>query len=160
MGRNPIETIMGAVVLLVAGLFLAFAYSTADIDQVEGYELSAAFAKVGGLKTGSDIRISGIKVGSVSGQELDGKTYQAIIHMNILPHVRLPVDTVASIATDGLLGGSYLKLEPGSANQMLADGAQMSKVRNYQSLEDLVGQIIFLATQDGPPPPPPPGAPK
>lgn len=155
MGRNPIETIMGAVVLLVAGVFLAFAYSTADLKQVEGYQLTAAFAKAGGLKAGSDVRISGIKIGTVSSQRLDGTTYQAVVLLTISPEIRLPVDTVASIASDGLLGGSYLKLEPGSARDMLQDGGKLTKVRNYQSLEDLVGQIIFLATQDGPPPPPP-----
>lgn len=155
MGRNPIETIMGAVVLLVAGVFLAFAYSTADLKQVEGYQLTAAFAKAGGLKAGSDVRISGIKIGTVSSQRLDTATYQAVVLLTISPEIRLPVDTVASIASDGLLGGSYLKLEPGSTRDMLQDGGKLTKVRNYQSLEDLVGQIIFLATQDGPPPPPP-----
>lgn len=153
MGRNPLETIMGAVVLLVAGLFLAFAYSMADLKPVEGYQLTAAFAKSGGLKPGSDVRISGIKVGTVSEQTLDGTTYQAIVRMSIMPSVQLPSDTIASIASDGLLGGSYLKLEPGRAQDMLADGGRIRKVRNFQSLEDLVGQIIFLATQDGPPPP-------
>jgi phospholipid/cholesterol/gamma-HCH transport system substrate-binding protein len=151
MGRNPIETIMGAVVLLVAGLFLAFAYSTADLADVEGYHIQARFAKVGGLQTGSDVRISGIKIGTVSGQRLDPQTYQAIIDLTIMPSVRLPVDTVASIASDGLLGGSYLKLEPGTESETLAEDTAVRKVRDYKSLEDLVSQIIFLATQDAPP---------
>lgn len=150
MGRNPIETIMGAVVLLVAGLFLAFAYSTADLADVDGYHLQARFAKVGGLQTGSDVRISGIKVGTVSGQHLDPQTYQAVVDMTILASVKLPDDTVASIASDGLLGGSYLKLEPGTASTLLDEDAVLKKVRDYKSLEDLVSQIIFLATQDSP----------
>jgi phospholipid/cholesterol/gamma-HCH transport system substrate-binding protein len=152
MGRNPIETIMGAVVLLVAGLFLAFAYSTADLADVDGYRLQARFAKVGGLQTGSDVRISGIKVGTVSSQHLDPQTYQAVVDMTILASIKLPEDTVASIASDGLLGGSYLKLEPGTAETPLAEDSTLKKVRDYKSLEDLVSQIIFLATQDGPPP--------
>lgn len=165
MGRNPVETIMGAVVLIIAGLFLAFAYSTADLDKIEGYALNARFTKVGGLKAGADVRISGIKVGTVTGQRLDGDTYQAVVSMNILPSVRLPVDTIASVASDGLLGGSYLKLEPGQAEAIVAAGGTLTKVRDFQSLEDLVGQIIFLATQDppkpgsAPPPPPPPAGP-
>lgn len=148
MGRNPIETIMGAVVLVVAGLFLAFAYNTADIKSVSGYPVSAAFSKVGGLDNGADVRISGIKVGSVSSQNLDPQTYQAIVQMTILPSVQLPQDTVASVASDGLLGGKYIKLEPGRAEQAIAAGGSVTRTRNYQSVEDLVGEIIFLATQD------------
>ncbi|KJS34800.1 MAG: ATPase AAA [Rhodospirillaceae bacterium BRH_c57] len=148
MGRNPIETIMGAVVLVVAGLFLAFAYDTADIKSISGYPVTAAFSKVGGLDDGADVRISGIKVGSVSQQNLDPKTYQAIVHMTILPSVLLPQDTVASVASDGLLGGKYIKLEPGRAEQAIAAGGTVTRTRNYQSVEDLVGEIIFLVSQD------------
>lgn len=150
MNRNPIETIMGAVVLVVAGLFLAFAYSTADLRTVEGYELTAAFNKVGGLDTGADVRISGIKVGTVTKQSLDPTTYQAVIHMSIKPEVRLPTDTRAAVASDGLLGGKFLKLQPGVAEDTLAGGGAITNVEDYQSVEDLVGEIIFLATQDGP----------
>ncbi|MFA7431845.1 MAG: outer membrane lipid asymmetry maintenance protein MlaD [Rhodospirillaceae bacterium] len=148
MGRNPIETVMGAVVLVVAGLFLAFAYKTADIKSVSGYSVSATFSKVGGLDNGADVRISGIKVGTVAGQSLDPQTYQAVVLMTILPSVQLPQDTVASVASDGLLGGKYIKLEPGRAEQTIAAGGSLTRTRNYQSVEDLVGEIIFLATQD------------
>lgn len=148
MNRNPIETIMGAVVLVVAGLFLAFAYSTADLRTVEGYQLSATFSKVGGLDTGSDVRISGIKVGTVVGQSLDPQTYRAVVRMSIRPDVQLPTDTRASVASDGLLGGKFMKLEPGGASDRLDDGGEITNVANYQSIEDLVGEIIFLATQD------------
>jgi phospholipid/cholesterol/gamma-HCH transport system substrate-binding protein len=149
MNRNPIETIMGAVVLVVAGLFLAFAYSTADLRAVEGYEVTATFSKVGGLDTGSDVRISGIKVGTVIAQALDPETYQAVVHMSIRPDVALPSDTRAVVASDGLLGGKFLKLEPGTARDTLADGGAISRVADYQSIEDMVSEIIFLATQDG-----------
>lgn len=150
MGRNPLETIMGAVVLIVAGLFLTFAYRTADLGEVRGYPVSATFTKVGGLSTGADVRISGIKVGTVSGQRLDPETFQAVVTMSILPSVRLPVDTVASVAADGLLGGKFVKLEPGRATDVVADGGAITRTRDYQSVEDLVGEIIFLATQDAP----------
>lgn len=148
MGRNPIETVMGAVVLIAAGVFLAFAYQTADLGAVRGYPVSAIFSKVGGLDTGADVRISGIKVGSVASQSLDPDTYQARVEFSMLPSVRLPQDTVASVAADGLLGGKYVKLEPGRSDEMIADGGTITRTRDYQSVEDLVGEIIFLATQD------------
>lgn len=150
MGRNPIETVMGAVVLVVAALFLAFAYNTANLGKVSGYDVRATFSKVGGLDNGADVRISGIKVGSVSSQGLDPQTYQAVVSMTILPSVQLPQDTVASVAADGLLGGKYIKLEPGSAQEAIAPGGAITRTRDYQSVEDLVGEIIFLVTQDPP----------
>jgi phospholipid/cholesterol/gamma-HCH transport system substrate-binding protein len=146
MKRNPIETILGAVVLVVAAMFLVFAYSVADLKAVTGYEVKATFLKVGGLERGSDVRISGIDVGTVTGQTLNPETFQAQVVMSITPSVELPADTEASIVSDGLLGGKYVNLIPGRAAERIGAGGVIAKTRDYQSLEDLVGQIIFLAT--------------
>lgn len=149
MGRNAIETVMGAVVLLVAGMFLYFAYSTADIRAVQGYRISAAFYKIGGLNKGGDVRINGIKVGTVTSQALDPESYDAIVSMSILPGIKLPVDSTAAIASDGMLGGKYVRLIPGSKKSYLADGGKITKIKDFKSLEDQVGKIIFLATGSG-----------
>src|SRR5690348_7573522 len=71
MRGNVIETVMGAVVIVVAGLFLVFAYKTSQLRSVSGYELSAEFSRVDGIRQGSDVRISGIKIGSVASEALD-----------------------------------------------------------------------------------------
>lgn len=147
MGRNPIETILGAVVLVVAGLFLAVAYTMADLGPVEGYPLKAIFTKTGDLQVGSDVRVSGIKVGSVTEQRLDSQSFKAVVTMTIMPDVRLPADTSATIVSDGLLGGRYVRLQPGSATEKLDSGASITSTEDFQSMEDLVGEIIFLATQ-------------
>ena len=152
MKRNPIEAILGAVVLVAAGMFLVFAYSIADLKAVTGYPITATFLKVGGLERGSDVRISGIDVGTVTGQTLNPTTFQAQVTMSIEPGITLPTDTEASIISDGLLGGKYVNLVPGSAGERIAAGGVIAKTRDYQSLEDLVGQIIFLATKSGPAP--------
>lgn len=154
MGRNLIETIMGAVVLAVAGFFLAFAYNHADLKQVKGYEITAQFASVGGLDTGADVRINGIKVGTVAGHALDPDSFNAILRLTILPDIRLPKDTVATIATEGLLGGKFLKLEPGRAAERIAEGGRIVRTKDYKSIEEMVGELIFLATAEAPPPPP------
>ena len=75
MNKKPIETIMGLVVLVVAVFFLLFAYRVSDLQVVKGYELNAKFLKVGGLNIGSDVRINGIKVGTVVNQKLDNTDY-------------------------------------------------------------------------------------
>lgn len=150
MKRNPIETIMGAVVLAVAGMFLALAYSSAQVATTEGYEVRASFLKVGGLQVGSDVRISGINVGTVSKQTLDRESYEAEVMMVIDPSVSIPVDTVAAIVGDGLLGGKYVDLRPGQSDQAIVDGGKITNSLDFQSLEDLVGEIIFLATSGDP----------
>jgi phospholipid/cholesterol/gamma-HCH transport system substrate-binding protein len=149
MGRTFVETIMGAVVLAVAGIFLAFALSQSDVGMVKGYTLSASFASVGGLSTGSDVRINGIKVGTVSSQTIDQNTYNAVVKLSITPKVHLPKDTVASIASDGMLGSKFLKLEPGRSQEKIAEGGTIETTKNFESLEEEVGKVIFLATDNG-----------
>ena len=70
MNKKPVETIMGLVVLAVAALFMVFAYRVSDLQVVKGYEINARFLKVGGLNTGADVRINGIKVGTVLSQSI------------------------------------------------------------------------------------------
>ena len=146
MRRNAIETVMGAVVLLVAGGFVFFAYDMAQVKAVEGYEVTALFYKIGGLNEGSDVRISGIKVGTVIDHELDPESYDARVRMTITREVKLPVDTVASIASEGLLGGKYVRLEPGTDKSYIKDGGTITRTKDFRSLEDQVGEIIFLST--------------
>lgn len=146
MSRNAVETVLGGVVLTVAGMFLYFAYNTAEIKAVGGYEVEAAFYKIGGLSKGSDVRVSGIKVGSVIENSLDPETYDARVLMSIATEVKLPTDTVAIITSGGLLGGKYVRLEPGTATSFIEDGGAITKTKDYRSLEDQVGEIIFLAT--------------
>ena len=149
MGRTFVETIMGAVVLAVAGIFLAFALSQSDIGMVKGYTLSANFATVGGLSTGSDVRINGIKIGTVTSQTIDQTSFNALVKFTVNPTIHLPKDTVASIASEGLLGSKFLKLDPGRSQDKIPEGGTLDNTKNFEALEDQVGKIIFLATDGG-----------
>ena len=140
MGRNAVETVLGAVVLLVAGMFLYFSYSTAQVRAVNGYQVSANFFKVGGLAAGSDVRVNGIKVGTVDSSRLDSETFEAVIVMSIAKEVRLPKDSVAAIGSEGIVGGKYIRIEPGASKELIADGGKIIKVRDFRSLEDQVGE--------------------
>ncbi len=149
MGRNVIETVMGGVVLLVAGMFVFFAYGTAQVGTTAGYDITASFYKIGGISPGSDVRINGIKIGTVKDRRLDRETFDAIVVMSIDPDVTLPTDTEATIASEGILGGLYVRLLPGQAKERIAEGGAIAKTRDYRSLEDQVGEIIFLASGGG-----------
>jgi len=146
MGRHAVETVLGALVLAVAGMFVFFAYSTAQVKAVSGYEVRANFFKIGGLAAGSDVRVSGIKVGTVTNATLDPETFDAVVVMTISPEVRLPKDTVASIGSEGIVGGKYIRLEPGKEDAKIEAGGMLTETRDFRSLEDQVGEIIFLAT--------------
>lgn len=143
MRRNVIETVLGGVVLGVAGFFLAFAYSSADLRAVQGYPLTARFTSIAGLAVGADVRVSGVKVGSVTGQVLDPQSYLAVVQMSIDPGVRLPKDTVAMVASESLLGGKFMALEPGGEAEMLPSGGRIEYTQSSPGLEQLLGQVIF-----------------
>ncbi|MCP4394780.1 MAG: MCE family protein [Alphaproteobacteria bacterium] len=146
MKRNPIETVMGAVVLAVAGFFLFFAYTSADKGVVKGYEVTASFFKAGGIEEGSDVMISGIKIGSVISQRMNTEDYTAELTLSIKPDIKLPVDTVASIGSSSLMGGKHIKLKPGDSKEYIKAGEFIKKTKDYKALEDSVSEIIFLAT--------------
>ena len=151
MGRTFVETIMGALVLAVAGIFLAFALSQSDLGVVKGYQLHAKFASVGGLTNGADVRINGIKVGTLLEQKISPDNFEAVLTFSIRPDIHLPDDSSAMIDSEGLLGSKFLKLEPGRSGNKLAEGGTIANVKNAVSLEEQVGKIIFLATDSGKP---------
>jgi phospholipid/cholesterol/gamma-HCH transport system substrate-binding protein len=143
MSRNVIETVMGGVVLVIAALFLVFAYTTAQVRATRGYEVTAEFDRVEGIREGTDVRISGIKVGSIVSQTLDPKTFLAIVRLTVDPQVKLPTDTVAQIASSGLLGDKYLALIPGADEETIQPGGKIARTQSPISLENLIGQYIF-----------------
>lgn len=151
MQRNIVETVMGAVVLLVAAGFLFFFSRAADISPESGYEVTANFSKIDGLSTGAPVRISGVKVGQVTNFTLDPDSYQAVVHMNIRSDIKLPADTAAVVASAGLLDGKFMSLEPGSDDEMLTAGSQIEYTQSTPSLEQLLGQVIFSLTKEKPP---------
>jgi len=148
MTRNIIETVLGAVVLTVAGLFLVFAYSTTDIRPVTGYTVTARFNAVDGLTVGSDVRVGGVKVGGVVAQSVDMAEFRAVVRMTIRSDIRLPDDSVATVSSEGLLGGKYIRIDPGASATMLADNGEFANTRDIVSLEEMLGKVIFLVTDE------------
>lgn len=148
MQRNMAETVLGAVVLLVAAGFLFFFYRTTDIKPVSGYEVTASFSKIDGLESGSPVRISGVKVGQVLDFSLDPENYTAIVRMNIADGVKLPKDTAAVISSGGLLDGKFMTLEPGADEEMLEPGGRIEYTQSTPSLEQLLGQVVFSLTKE------------
>lgn len=138
-----LETIMGAVVLVVAALFLNFAYQSSNVKSVDGYEVSADFTNITGIGIGSDVRIGGIKIGVVESMELNKKTYAATAHMRISRDVKLPKDSSAAVQSAGLLGDKFVALEPGADDDDLKDGDAITYTQSSVSLEEMIGKFVF-----------------
>ena len=148
MQSNMLETVMGAIVLLTAVAFVSLAYEAANIRGTDGYELEAEFGATGGLSVGDDVRISGIKVGRISRQELDPVTYAARIVMSLDERIRIPADSSARITAASLLGGNYLELIPGADEDMMQPGEVIYDTRDPVSLTDLLGKAVFSSAND------------
>ena len=146
MGRNIVETIVGALVLLVAGLFVFYAFAKSDRAGPGGYEILARFDRIDGLKRGADVTVSGVKVGSVTGFDLDRKTYQAVVRMMVSSSVGLPIDTNAKILSESLLGGMVVVLEPGGDNKMIQAGGEIDKTQGAVPLSELIAKFMFGST--------------
>ena len=149
MNKKPVETIMGIVVIFVAAFFLYFAYQVSDLQVVKGYDINARFLKVGGLTDGPDVRINGIKVGTVIAQNLDPEDYVADVKLSISSNIQLPKDSVVSIVSDGLVGNKFIKIEPGKSKEFLQNGDTVANTKDFKTLEDMVGEIIFMVTDNG-----------
>lgn len=143
MGRNIIETIVGALVLVVAGMFVFYAFAKSDRGTPNGYEVTARFGRVDGLRRGADVTLSGVKVGTVTSIDLDPKTYQAVVHLTVGSHVELPADTNAKIVSESLLGGNIVVLEPGGDKGMIKAGGAISNTQDAISLTELIGKLMY-----------------
>jgi phospholipid/cholesterol/gamma-HCH transport system substrate-binding protein len=146
VGRNIVETIVGALVLLVAGVFVFYAFAKSDRAGPGGYEILARFDRIDGLKRGADVTVSGVKIGSVTGFDLDRKTYQAVVRMMVSSSVGLPVDTNAKIVSESLLGGMVVVLEPGGGDKMIQAGGEIDKTQGAIPLSELIAKFMFGST--------------
>ena len=146
MGRNVVETIVGALVLVVAGVFVVYAFAKSDRTGPDGYELTARFDRIDGLKRGADVTLSGVKIGTVTGFDLDRKTYQAVVRMAVASGVDLPADTHAKIVSESLLGGMVVVLEPGADKKMIGAGGEITQTQGAVPLSELIAKFMFGGT--------------
>ncbi len=136
------ETAVGALVIAAAIGFLIYALSHAGAGVRGGaYQISAKFGQVGSLAAGADVRVAGVKVGSVSKIELDPKTYLARTSLQLDRSLKLPADSSARITSDGLLGGQHVAIEPGGASEDLKPGGEIQNVQGSVDLFGLIGQF-------------------
>jgi phospholipid/cholesterol/gamma-HCH transport system substrate-binding protein len=148
MQRNVIETVMGAVVLLVAVVFVVFAFRSAGLSSTGGYEVNAQFDDASGLAIGTDVRMAGVKVGTVSGQRLDPENFKASVTLQVDKGIMLPTDSSARIIPDGLLGGNFVALEPGAEDDSIQPGGRIEFTQGAINVVDLIARFMFNTADD------------
>jgi phospholipid/cholesterol/gamma-HCH transport system substrate-binding protein len=147
MGRHGVaETLTGALVLLVALGFLAYAIAHSGRSVSSGYPLQAKFDNIAGLTVGNDVKIAGVKVGTVTDETINPQTFDALVTMEIRDDIQLPKDSAASIVSESLLGGKFISLSPGGDTTNLKPGQTISITQSSVSLEELLGKFIFSVT--------------
>ena len=141
--HNYFDFIVGTLVLTIA--FYAFFVSTksSNIKSQGGYTISAKFENADGVNSGSDIKISGVKIGTVESQQLDSQTFQAILKFYIYDNIKIPVDSSAKIVSEGLLGAKYISITPGGSDEVLATNQEINFTQSSVNFEELLGKFMF-----------------
>lgn len=146
MRNDTVETLIGAIVILVAIVFVVFTYKSTGAASVGGYELTAKMPRVDGVAIGTDVKLAGVKIGTVSALTLDPKDYRVAVHMKLQPEVKIPDDSSVMVTSAGLLGSSYVSISPGGSDTMLAAGGE---IKNAQGAIDMMGLLSKFVNNSG-----------
>ena len=148
MRSNTFETFIGAIVIILAASFLFYSFSITDNNAEGTYKIKATFNRIDGIQIGSDVRLSGIKIGSVAKSSLNQTTYEADLVLIIDNSIFIPDDSSAKITMDGLLGSNYISIEPGGSDVYLADNDYLLYTQGSIDLIGLVGEALFSVEEN------------
>jgi phospholipid/cholesterol/gamma-HCH transport system substrate-binding protein len=140
-----IETLVGAAVVAIAAGFFVYASKTAGVggSVVHGYKVIAEFDNAEGVNVGTDVRLAGVKIGTVTGQSLNPENYMARVEMTLDPSIALSDDTAAKVTSEGLLGSKFIAMDPGGSEAKLAEGSVMTTTQGAVDIWALISQAMF-----------------
>lgn len=147
MAENRAELLAGAGVLAVAIGFLIYANRDSGYVRTAGtYSLTASFRSVEGISVGSDIRMAGVKVGTITDLSLNPATFMADAALEVRSDLQLPDDSIIMISSEGLLGGNFVEIQPGGSLENLGPGAQ---IENTQGAVSIITLLMKFAGGSG-----------
>ncbi len=153
MYSKTVEVGVGLFVALglAALLMLAMKVSNlAELTAPDGYQVTARFDNIGGLKVRAPVTMAGVRIGRVTEIGFDDNTYEAVVRFSVNPrYVRIPMDTSASIFTAGLLGEQYIGLEAGGDEEFLTGGGEIMLTQSAIVLEQVIGQFLYNKAAEG-----------
>ena len=144
MKNNKFETLIGTLVIIIAILFLSFASKITNSKQnvAGGYDIVAIFDNIDGINIGSDIKIAGVKVGSVSNIKLNDN-YKAELTLKMPKDLNVPLDSIFKISTSGLIGSKFINVKIGAEEEYFKNGDKADFTESSMDLEDLISRFIF-----------------
>ena len=148
-----VETVVGIFVATGLAALLMLSMKVSNLSSLatdNGYVIRVHFLNIGGLKVRSPVKMAGVPIGRVSRIYLDNKTYDAVAELLIEEEFdKIPLDTLASIYTAGLLGEQYISLNPGGEESFLKAGDEIRMVSNAVVLEEIIGQFLYSKAAEG-----------
>jgi len=149
MRRENMEILAGVLVLLLAAAAVTLAFRSSGLEAVSGYTIDAEFDNVSGVNLGTEVRLSGVKVGTVTDKHLAEEGDLAILQLSIGADYRIPADSRVRILPEGLLGNAYVQLEPGGALEDMEPGAFVAYDRTQGAVNvvDLLSRFVVQAAE-------------
>ncbi len=148
MSHNTTEVLVGGAVLAAAIAFAVYAGQAAGLSRGGGgYELGASFRSLEGVNVGTDVRLAGVKIGTVTGVDLNPETYRADTRFSIANGIEIPDDSAIVISSEGLLGGNFVEIMPGGSPFFFEPGDQIEDTQGAVSLISLL--VKFVAGDGG-----------
>ena len=143
MTEKRSEIFVGAIVLAVAAAFLVYLISSTGLGVTgDRYSLSASFRSAEGVSAGTDVRLAGVKIGTVTEVSLDPTTFRAVTEISLAESVQIPDDSAVIVASEGLLGGSFIEIIPGGSPFNLEEGGEIIDTQSSVSLIDLLLKFV------------------
>lgn len=146
--NNTFETLLGLLVLIVSSLFIFYVYSSQHTVSGNLYTIHANFQKIDGINVGNDVKLSGVKVGTVSAIDVDIKNFQAKLSISIRNDLKIPTDSSLEIASEGLLGGKYVSITPGGNEENVKPGGSIFQTVSAMSLENLLSKYLTSSSHN------------
>ncbi|MBE1284106.1 MAG: outer membrane lipid asymmetry maintenance protein MlaD [Rhodobacteraceae bacterium] len=143
MSHSTTEVLVGGVVLAAAISFAVYAGQVAGISRAgDSYELSASFRSLEGVSVGTDVRLAGVKIGTVTGVDLNPETFRADTVFSVQDGIEIPEDSAVVISSEGLLGGNFVEVMPGGSPFPLEAGEEILDTQGAVSLISLLVKFV------------------
>jgi phospholipid/cholesterol/gamma-HCH transport system substrate-binding protein len=143
MSHSTTEILVGGAVLAAALGFVVYTGQTTGFaTSTAGYPLTASFRSIEGVSVGTDVRLAGVKIGTVTGIDLNPTTFRADTTFTVADSIVIPDDSAVIISSEGLLGGSFVEIMPGGSPFNLDPGAEIEDTQSSVSLVTLLLKYV------------------
>lgn len=144
MKYSFLETVIGFIVIIISITFLLYLYSFSQQQKDDNsYVIGATFQNVEGIITGSDVMISGIKVGVVGSLVLNPDVFDVLVKLYISKHISIPNNSSAAIVSSGLLGNKYIVITPGTSETFLRPNEPIKRTHSSVNIESIISQFMY-----------------